>query len=164
MQAITDKTLRIPKKKGETKLTGDGSAAAELARLFESGAGEGKTAATTQTPGSEPDIFTGANTHPKQEQPNMSTQDSGEATKPPKGIHTIKMLQDYFPHYKTKKRTAQIRLNDRNYQEGDLLVVQEYSDLLNVKTGPEFICQITSISQPPGLLPGHVLMHTRHLA
>lgn len=102
-------------------------------------------------------------TTPPQEQQIMSTQNSNEASRPAKQIHTVKMSQDYFPEYKKKHRNAQIRFNDRAYQDGDLMVIKEFSDLLRTHTGAEYICQITSISVPPGLLPGHILMHTRHL-
>lgn len=109
---------------------------------------------------SPPDLTT----IPTQEPPTMSTQDSDEQAKPPRNIHNVKMSQDFFEQYRTKKRIAQVRYNDRGYHEGDLLIVQEYSDLLTVKTGREFIAVINDISNPPGLLAGHVLMHARHLA
>ena len=93
----------------------------------------------------------------------MSAQESNPTDKPPKQIHIIKMSQDFFPAYKSRKRNGQIRLNDRSYQEGDLLIIQEWSDLLKVKTGAEFIAQITNISSPPGMLPDHILIHARPL-
>lgn len=99
----------------------------------------------------------------QQDNPPMSTQDPTEQNPPPRNIHIVKMHDEFYEAYRSRKRNAQVRINDRSYREGDLIIVNEYSPLLQVKTGREFIAVITNISNPPGLLPQHVLMHTKHL-
>lgn len=76
-------------------------------------------------------------------------------------IHVVKMSQDFFDAYDKKKRIAQVRNNDRNYQPNDLMINREFSDLLQAFTGREFMCRIDDVSTPPGLQTGHVLLHTK---
>lgn len=102
-------------------------------------------------------------TNQPQEKNTMSTNPASSENKPPKQIHIVKMYQDYFDEYKSKRRNAQTRVNDRHYQQADLLIVQEYSELLMTKTGREYIAMITSVSKPPGLLADVVLLHTKNL-
>lgn len=101
---------------------------------------------------------------PPPEVTTMSTKDSGEAPKPQRQIHTVKLDKDHFENYKKKKLTAQTRLNDRHYREGDILIQREWDGFLLVHTGRELISTLTAVTTPPGLAAGYVLLHTRALA
>lgn len=98
------------------------------------------------------------------EAPTMSTQDANEASKPARQIHTVKLDKEWFDMYRTKKLSAQTRTNDRHYLDGDILIQREWDGFLNVHTGRELISCITHITNPPGLMPGYVLIHSRALA
>lgn len=80
---------------------------------------------------------------------------------PTRKVHVVKMSTSYFDYYEKGKRNTQLRNNDRNYQRNDLMVNREFSDLLQVCTGREFMCRIDDISSPPGLLDGHIMLHTK---
>lgn len=155
--------LSLPKSKRGGKQAAPETAAEEMERTIRE-----NVAASSLANASDPPAPTQQQQHTlptiqPQEPQTMSTQDSAEHSKPPRNIHTVKMSEDFFEAYRSKKRNAQVRNNDRHYQEGDLLIVQEYSDLLMIKTTREFIAVITNISNPPGLQSGHILMHTKHL-
>jgi Domain of unknown function (DUF3850) len=155
--------LSLPKSKRGGKNEAPETADEELTRTIRENIAASSLANKNDPPATQEAAQTTLLTIEPKEPPSMSTQDSGEHSKPPRNIHTVKMSEDFFEAYRTKKRNAQIRNNDRQYQEGDLLIVQEYSDLLMIKTSREFIAVITNISNPPGLQTGHVLMHTKHL-
>lgn len=96
--------------------------------------------------------------------PQTTADGQPPATTSGRNVHTIKLDQEYFDRYKKRQLVAQTRNDDRNYREGDLLIQREWDSFLNVHTGRELISCITHITNPPGLMPGYVLIHTRALA
>lgn len=42
--------------------------------------------------------------------------------------HRLKTVQPFFDDVKSGKKSFEIRFNDRNYQIGDTLVLEEYDD------------------------------------
>lgn len=81
-----------------------------------------------------------------------------------RNVHTIKLDKEYFDRYKKRQLVAQTRKHDRNYRDGDLLIQLEYDSFIGVHTGRELISTITAITEPPGLEPGFILIHTKALA
>ena len=43
-------------------------------------------------------------------------------------IHKLKILPEFFPLVEKGKKRFELRKNDRNYQEDDILLLQEYFD------------------------------------
>lgn len=48
--------------------------------------------------------------------------------------HRLKTVQPYFGDVKSGKKPFEIRFNDRNYQAGDTLILEEY-DTTDITTG-----------------------------
>ena len=50
-------------------------------------------------------------------------------------IHKLKILPEFFPLVEKGKKRFELRKNDRNYQEDDILLLQEYFDgvILSIK-------------------------------
>lgn len=73
-------------------------------------------------------------------------------------VHMLKTLPNYFEAVRCGNKTFEIRKNDRNFQIGDTLVLQEYLDTQNTQsiggfTGREIsrrITYITDFEQQPG--------------
>lgn len=55
-----------------------------------------------------------------------------------KRVHRVKILTPFFKLIQEGKKTFEIRLNDRDYQEGDILHLEEYNPQTNEYTG-EFV-------------------------
>lgn len=163
MKTITDKTLKLPAKKQGAAADAARSAHDELAAIIATNVAATRqhTADDTPPPAAEPQA-----TLPTIQPPEtraMSTQDSAEAQKPQRQIHTVRLESEHFEDYAKRRLNAQTRNNDRHYQSGDILIQKEYDPFLNVHTGRELISVITNIRQTPGLEPGFVLMHTKAL-
>lgn len=43
-------------------------------------------------------------------------------------IHKIKILPQYYDYVEKRIKNAEVRLNDRNYLTGDVLVLKEWSE------------------------------------
>jgi ASC-1-like (ASCH) protein len=57
--------------------------------------------------------------------------------------HELKILPEYFKAQKEGKKNFEIRKNDRGYQVGDLLILEEYDPETNNFTGRNMIVEIT---------------------
>jgi len=68
------------------------------------------------------------------------------------GVHALKTLPEFFIDLLAKRKTFEIRNNDRNYQIGDLLVLEEWSSQTGYTGRSEnrFISYITEYSQKEG--------------
>jgi hypothetical protein len=50
-------------------------------------------------------------------------------------MHTLKTWPEYFQAIKAGKKKFELRKNDRNFQEGDMLVLKEYEPETNQYSG-----------------------------
>lgn len=62
-------------------------------------------------------------------------------------IHRLKTLQPYFDDVKSGKKSFEIRVNDRDYQVGDMLILEEYdnTDFTTGYTGQVIIKSVTYV-------------------
>lgn len=74
-----------------------------------------------------------------------------QATTPAKGCatHKIKIAPSYFAEVLTGRKTFEVRQNDRNYKNGDIVILQEYDTNRHTYTGREITKQITYILDSP---------------
>lgn len=74
-------------------------------------------------------------------------------------IHSLKIWPQYFQKIIDKKKTAELRFNDRNYQIEDLLFLQEYNNEKKEYTGRETYVKITDITEGTNhLISGNVML------
>ena len=75
-------------------------------------------------------------------------------------IHKLKTIQPYFNRCWEQSKTFEIRLNDRDFQKGDTIVLQEYEKISDVQgryLGREIYGTITYVLQNyPALQEGYV--------
>lgn len=76
-------------------------------------------------------------------------------------IHHLKTIQPYFDQLYLGLKTFELRKNDRNYQVGDLLVLQEY----DIDTGNLTGCQVEKVishvlenAEQFGLMEGYCVL------
>lgn len=70
--------------------------------------------------------------------------------------HELKIEPKYFERVVGNEKKFEIRLNDRDFQAGDGLVIKEY--LNGVYTGRELLCSITYVlMNVPGLKKGYCI-------
>ena len=50
-------------------------------------------------------------------------------------VHTLKTIQPYFNDIISQRKNFELRQNDREFQEGDLLCLQEYDDKFHTYSG-----------------------------
>lgn len=50
-------------------------------------------------------------------------------------VHYLKILPEYFQAVRKGIKSFEVRLNDRNFQVGDTLILEEYDLVKKVKTG-----------------------------
>jgi len=61
-------------------------------------------------------------------------------------IHHLKILQVYFDEILNGNKTFEIRKNDRNFKNGDILYLNEYIPGLKQYTGRFIKCKVTYIT------------------
>ena len=61
-------------------------------------------------------------------------------------VHTLKTWPQPFEAVLSFRKTHEIRVNDRDFTEGDILVLQEFDPDINVLTGREITCRITYVT------------------
>jgi len=72
--------------------------------------------------------------------------------------HELKTWPEYFQAVKLGQKPFEVRQNDRNYQVGDLLRLQEWSHPVGY-TGDELTVQVTYVLDDPAFVKeGHVVM------
>ena len=74
-------------------------------------------------------------------------------------IHVVKCKHTYFEQVVTGAKKFEVRNNDRNYQQGDVFIMQEIEDEDGpaVYTGRFIVCKILYILENfEGLAPGFV--------
>lgn len=84
---------------------------------------------------------------------------SNNSTKEPKRHH-IKILPEYFLELRLGLKNFEIRLNDRDYEKGDILILNEYDPLEQSLTGQFEVREIGYILHDftMGLQTGYVAM------
>lgn len=77
-------------------------------------------------------------------------------------IHELKIATEYFEKVVSKEKLFEIRYNDRNFQVGDTLKLQEYQD--GTYTGRIIYVKVTYILQGfEGLQPNYVVLSVQLL-
>jgi hypothetical protein len=78
--------------------------------------------------------------------------------------HDLKIYPIYFKDVFLNLKQFEVRLNDRDYQEGDNLNLREWDPVSETYTGLTVKRKIFNIYQNlPGLQPGFVIMQIRPL-
>jgi hypothetical protein len=73
--------------------------------------------------------------------------------------HTVKCWPEHFAPLLSGEKTAELRLNDRAYAVGDLLINAEWEPMTRTYSGRETCHRITHIvSDGPWLVAGYVLL------
>jgi hypothetical protein len=77
--------------------------------------------------------------------------------------HDLKCWPVFFEKILTGEKRHEIRLNDRNFQVGDILQLREWDPITKRHTGRAVLREVTYITPSPsiGLLPGYVAMSIR---
>ena len=60
-------------------------------------------------------------------------------------LHELKITSEFFKAVKSGKKTFEIRLNDRNYKTGDILLLKEYIAENQTYTGDECKVEVTYV-------------------
>jgi len=70
-------------------------------------------------------------------------------------VHHLKTVQPYFDRVDSGEKTFEFRKNDRDFQTGDQVVLQEYNPKTNTYSGLEIYGNITYVLREfPGIEPG----------
>lgn len=75
-------------------------------------------------------------------------------------VHELKTVPTYFEEVWSGRKTFEIRLNDRNFQVGDTLVLKEWSTVKEIFTGKAIEAKITHVFLGPafGLEAGYAIL------
>ena len=73
--------------------------------------------------------------------------------------HYLKILPEYFDAVLSGKKTFEVRYNDRDFKEGDLLILEEYSVFDFLYTGRTVCVKVTYILDNPDFVKkGYVIL------
>jgi len=74
--------------------------------------------------------------------------------------HYLKIYPEYFELVKKGLKTFELRKNDRDFNEGDILCLSEWDDKLEQYTSKKLFCKITYVLKGPsfGLSKGYCIM------
>ena len=64
-------------------------------------------------------------------------------------MHTLKILPKWYEAITSGNKRFEVRKNNRNFQVGDLVCLQEWSDLYGGYTGSECVVKIKYILKDP---------------
>lgn len=79
-------------------------------------------------------------------------------------VHKLKILPEYFEAVVKERKTFEIRKNDRLYEIGDMLRLQEYNQEEKKYTGKFIYVEVVYILDNPGfLIKGYVALGIRAL-
>src|ERR1700753_3746812 len=80
-------------------------------------------------------------------------------------FHRLKCWPSYFAAVLREEKTFELRKSDRDFQERDHLLLEEFDPELDQKTGRYCVVEVTSIlrlDEPPrGLIEGFIVMSIR---
>lgn len=78
--------------------------------------------------------------------------------------HELKIHPQYFKDVLLNLKKFEIRKNDRNYQEGDVLILNEFNPETQKYTGNQVKRKVFYIlKDAPGLLPDYVILQITKL-
>lgn len=69
--------------------------------------------------------------------------------------HNLKINSQHFGPVKLGLKTAELRLNDRDYKAGDWLILNEYD---NGYTGQQVARKVIHVADVGSIAPGYVLL------
>lgn len=72
--------------------------------------------------------------------------------------HELKIAPEFYREIVARKKTAEIRLNDRGYSVGDIVVLRPFDEVI---LGEGVVREITHIlhhHEFPGLAPGYAML------
>lgn len=77
--------------------------------------------------------------------------------------HALKVWPEYFNQIATGQKTFEIRFNDRRFQPGDMLMLEEWSPTTADYTGRWTTRRVGFVFDPavdsvPGVQPGYVVL------
>src|SRR5690606_28414995 len=76
--------------------------------------------------------------------------------------HELKILPVYFKDVKLGIKKFEIRLNDRNFKERDILILKESKPEAKEYKGNQIMKRINEVyANHPGLLPNYVILQQR---
>lgn len=83
-----------------------------------------------------------------------------EMLKQARKAHAVKCDPEYFRELRTGNKRFEARFNDRDYQEGDLLIVSEFDRSLDKYSGDRLVFDIGFVLYGPafGIQDGHCVM------
>ena len=61
-------------------------------------------------------------------------------------MHDLKIDNEYFEHVLLGTKTFEIRKNDRNFNVGDIVILNEWNNTDLSYTGRKIICRITYVT------------------
>lgn len=78
----------------------------------------------------------------------------------PPTTHHLKTLQPHFSDVWFGRKTFEIRVNDRNFQVGDILLLKEWDNLLGIYSGKGIEAKISHVFKGPafGLEAGYAIL------
>ena len=72
--------------------------------------------------------------------------------------HELKIHPEYYKDVLLGLKKVEVRLNDRNYQEGDLLILNEFDPKTEKYTGGQVKRKVDYIMKYKGLQPDYVVL------
>ena len=75
-------------------------------------------------------------------------------------VHELKIAPIYFEAVTSSKKAFEVRKDDRNYQENDVLILKEYDN--NAYTGREYAVIVTYILRGESCKDGDCIMSIKH--
>jgi ASC-1-like (ASCH) protein len=80
-------------------------------------------------------------------------------------VHYLKTWSEFFYMVRAGLKTAELRLNDRNFADGDVLILQDFDPGSETYSGQEEVVKVTHIVRGGfGLKEGYVLLSYHRVA
>lgn len=77
-------------------------------------------------------------------------------------VHHLKTVKEIFPELKSREKRFELRKDDRNFEAGDYLLLQEYDTVAKKHTGQSILVRVTLAYKQSlnkyGLRNGHCIM------
>ena len=77
-------------------------------------------------------------------------------------VHELKTIEPFYSDVKSGIKSFEVRINDRNFQVGDFLVLKQYDQKNKIYSGDAILREIkyilTQNDYPDGLMNGYVIL------